>query len=94
MQTSETVKHTPGPWSVAPGKNDMEPVIIQGDPGDPWFIATLHDMEKQTQANARLIAAAPDLLEALEAVLFAGWCGESSPITDNVRRVIAKARGQ
>jgi hypothetical protein len=98
-KTSETQKHTPGPWRAA-----------HSDPAEGadvwWICAGEGNYEKElgsfvggyphdrNEANARLAAAAPDLLDALEAVLFAGWCGESSRITDNVRKAIAKARGQ
>ena len=51
--------HTPGPWDV-PNKS----VKIRGCN----FLATVHWDDDEAEANARLIAAAPDLLAALEAV--------------------------
>jgi hypothetical protein len=62
-----TTTHTPGPWHLAEIPN--HPVFVMAGlqsiceiahPGD--FTAPSPDME----ANARLIAAAPDLLAALE----------------------------
>ena len=58
-------KHTPGPWFV---EADTDIVTDDGD-----FIATTHDPNSDvgTQAEydyARLIAAAPELLAALENV--------------------------
>ena len=63
-------KHTPGPWL-------SNPCGLSGDFGiypdtEPEFkIATLgySGDSSETQANARLIAAAPDLLQALKDVL-------------------------
>lgn len=65
------VKHTPGPWEANfsfPGRDGI---------GDVWQIdadghavcTTQFCYAPNTEANALLIAAAPDLLEALEAVL-------------------------
>lgn len=66
------VEHTPGPWAVEPGTRILrsnimhegqrvaiigESTIIDGDP----------------KANARLIAAAPDLLEACKHALTLIW---------------------
>lgn len=62
-------KHTPGPWEV------LQKIVIGGEiPYTPVYATTLiakvystkfKDYE-QSFANARLIAAAPDLLEALK----------------------------
>ena len=59
---SEELKHAPGPWSIR-----QESV---------WSVGTDHEMtalvygctDKEEEANAHLIAAAPDLLEALKAI--------------------------
>lgn len=61
--------HTPGPWKQGKDWQDIE----AHDPLDsprPWGIATVADScgygngSSESQANARLIAAAPDLLAA------------------------------
>ena len=68
----EKAKHTPGPWEYFPAKDQDgdETISVRGD-GE--FIATLDTVSinfgpfrlpKNGEANARLIAAAPDLLEA------------------------------
>jgi hypothetical protein len=56
---ASTRQHTPGPWGV-------EGSYVHG-PDGKRFLAVASDGEGQ--ANARLIAAAPALLEALEACL-------------------------
>lgn len=55
-------KHTPGPWVTTPEPNRKEWGVDAG----PWGIATCADApgEGSAEANARLIAAAPELLEA------------------------------
>lgn len=62
-------KHTPGPWAWPEHFNgldgaDGEPVL-RWEPYDGMWLSTLDDRE---EANARLIAAAPELLGALRAI--------------------------
>ena len=70
--------HTPGPWSVFDGRevDGISPWVVtkSGDPedSDGLYVAGLADNDAETIANARLIAAAPDLLEALQAMKRAG----------------------
>ena len=56
-------KHTPGPWRVSP---------YYGITGKSVTVAKTEQMpgnyESERMANARLIAAAPDLLDALEKI--------------------------
>lgn len=63
---SET-KHTPGPW-VIDGKNNGGPIIRSR--ADGAYIARANGMPDplETEANAYLIAAAPELYEALRAI--------------------------
>jgi hypothetical protein len=93
----DDVKHTPGPWKVYTAKNGGKIIGIGDAEGggvtDPNF--ALWRAGKEQQANARLIAAAPDLLAALEgmmALLDAGSLYE--PQAYAARAAIAKARGQ
>jgi hypothetical protein len=86
-------KHTPGPWAVSDGDVTNESGIV---------IATVQRAGNgETVPNCRLIAAAPDLLEALEAVL-AMHCMPTEPkrtyrdnagAMDKARAALAKARG-
>ena len=60
--------HTPGPWNVVDTHNQTQ-VSTKRDNGTVKGIADIFDSRDGTpewQANARLIAAAPDLLEALK----------------------------
>lgn len=67
---SNETKHTPGPWNIvddAPGV--MAPKINARDTS--WTIARLvrQSGPSEDNANARLIAAAPDLLAACKALM-------------------------
>ena len=69
-------KHTPGPWELEEWEFDYGPTgdfsIYQSrskTPRMPIACVQLPFNGKRTEANARLIAAAPELLEALQAVL-------------------------
>lgn len=56
-------KHTPGPWTVSPLHTEevWAPAVVYGK-----RIATCqHWPQHDSEANARLIAAAPDLLDLL-----------------------------
>lgn len=58
-----TVKHTQGPWRSSISKNNR--LQISGDNGRQVCIVW---RDEYSEANARLIAAAPELLEALKEV--------------------------
>lgn len=85
-------KHTPGPWEVSKDEGDV--VVVSEDLP---FIATVHTSAlKGTQkANARLIAAAPELLEALKHAekWMEGWAS-ADPYIGYIRAAIAKAEGK
>lgn len=97
-------KHTPGPWAI--GKNhDAESedfIIRQGDdPDSPAIASAFVDhiglTEEESMANARLIAAAPELLAALERLVSACEKGDPETIAENVvfaKRNIRKAKGE
>jgi hypothetical protein len=65
--------HTPGPWIVNPfrAQVDSQRLVDGSDllPVCQLLWPTDHRSEDETQANAYLIAAAPELLEALERIL-------------------------
>lgn len=59
--------HTPGPWTFRAQGEANEYCLMTAD--GRWLLAFLHNGEEWTAkqvANARLIAAAPDLLAALK----------------------------
>lgn len=71
--------------------------LIRDENGDIVAEASALPSEKETEANARLIAAAPDLYEACRA-LVAGFTpeteeGENDPDIAQGLRAIAKAEG-
>lgn len=111
MQQATTI-HTPGPWHVG-YKPDGDP--IDGPNGDYYFDGTVfapdpeYDCEViaegiDSEANAQLIAAAPNLLMAAMRVVVdldhyrevygdISGTGQLSAIIDECNAVIAKATG-
>ena len=59
-----SAQHTPGPWKIC-AKSDT---IIRDQDGK-LLAATMPDFPDYSKANARLIAAAPDLAAALAALV-------------------------
>lgn len=81
-------KHTPGPWAKFGS-------VIRSLAGSDRKVADVRIIDAEGQANAKLIAAAPDLLEALEDLL--SRCESLSvdgvgPQKVAARQAIAKAR--
>ena len=70
-----STKHTPGPWLYVKGDEWSHSVVTnEGElpSGEPsyWTVASINkNREPQHEANAHLIAAAPDLLEACKNAL-------------------------
>ena len=74
-----TAQHTPGPWAMLSEETDKPYIRIRGTKlGDRYKIAnvltpvydgSLERETEETRANARLIAAAPDLLKTLSKTL-------------------------
>jgi len=99
-------KHTPGPW-------EWDGRVWQYDEQEeaPWLVqAPWHDIKSKavlsgsircnTEANARLIAAAPDLLDALRSMLvqfnfntITGIVHDESAVIVKAREAVAKATG-
>ena len=89
--------HTPGPWKIDP----VPPLAVIADNEDGDGIATLEGDAgfPEIHANARLIAAAPDLLEALkEAIEELNQCCSDAHGEDynnpKFNAVLAKVWGQ
>ena len=105
QHAATVVVHTPGPWFVT---------LAAGGTGRPQIVravdSRVQDIVCQrggalTPENARLIAAAPELLAALKELIDAGQFAVDScddiaimlrlgQATDNARAVIAKAEGR
>ncbi|TGE04606.1 hypothetical protein [Hymenobacter fodinae] len=100
------MNHTPGPWKTLAEECDKPYIRVRGGRlGSRYKIANVitpvYDGSTQreadeTRANARLIAAAPDLLEALKKV--STFWNEDNPNADcpydDVDAAIAKATGE
>jgi len=74
------MKHSQGTWSSETGLG-LDVISIDAD-GNRTFIANCgnyqgdNEFTEQKRANARLIAAAPELLEALENLILSISCGD------------------
>lgn len=97
-------KHTPGPWEYRPAMNYIGyaifpigtlPSLAACERYGEVMTVTCFNFPSNTEANARLIAAAPELLEALELILdYLEACAESNYIIEMVEKAISKARGE
>ena len=103
--TNET-KHTPGPWDIRE-MGDANQYCILRENDTKWLIGFFQNGEIWTNeqaANARLIAAAPELLEALTELLAVvnGECphlldedrGGDARLSIAIDEIIAKAKGK
>ena len=96
-----TTKHTPGPWETSVLSDGTQWQVCEEGAGD-WIA------DCKTADNASLIAAAPELLAALEDAVneirrlyavhgshYAGKIGEPDiAVVDKARAVLARAKGQ
>jgi hypothetical protein len=95
--------HTPGPWNVE--ENSSPPLIWGNDYEKPIAEVELHRSyasygDGEAQANAQLIAAAPELLDACMVALgildtgtyAAAWVRHDA--AKQLRAAIAKAKGE
>ena len=60
--------HTPGPWDYVSAEHTAGWGVCVGDGNDLILRMVGRKPKAEKQANARLIAAAPELLEALRAI--------------------------
>ena len=90
-----TSQHTPGPWhSDVPCSRELTCRNIRGNNGEHVAKVGWMDFSEGQEidlANARLIAAAPDMLEALKAVVRVA--DRKTDEFDRARAAIAKATG-
>jgi hypothetical protein len=68
-------RHTPGPWQALKGEANSDERGTWGSIVEPYgfYVAAIwsdcQQLADEAEANARLIAAAPDLLKALREIL-------------------------
>lgn len=97
-------KHTPGPWEANPYGRPTKNLHWQVDKTDS-DVAVASLIGENAEANARLIAAAPALLEALECAVIgfddieqAGLLSDARRIADyraaEARAILKQARGE
>lgn len=86
---------TKGPWKSHAYNQRMGSLISWGDisKGESIAIAVAQKDAKEGIANANLIAAAPEMYEAL-ACLIDVCDGNYRELTDEMQLVLAKARGE
>lgn len=95
-------KHTTGPWRVTI-YGGFDAPRVWSDDGSIALIQHHESGPQEGEANARLIAAAPELLDALESFLRAPSVGSGGPGSSTIvvqefnlraaRAAIAKAKG-
>lgn len=90
-------KHTPGPW-IDDGHDGKDTQIVNSKWGAVAHVIYNGDCSQRV-ANARLIAAAPELLQALEDVILdwetqAAITNANMPSISTARAAIAKATGK
>lgn len=99
------VGHTPGPWFVDDGCHDdvenMRHQLLRGkETENEWIAVGLNDSDGYSESvaychpmNAPLIAAAPELLEALRAIVKGpGLCGPEAWREECLRNAVANGR--
>lgn len=101
-------QHTPGPWVIGQEATDLMACpeggrfhAIDAPDGNHYALAVVvtqlsdptEKSTEQLQANARLIAAAPELLAALQRAIDEAVADDLDDWFANARAVIAKATG-
>ena len=90
--------HTPGPWAYDKDSNEIFScneahgcgwvALVKGNDSNGQPLP-----EEERQANAKLIAAAPELLAALRWIASNGYTAQAADMIDHSRAAIAKAEG-
>jgi hypothetical protein len=97
--TTMNTKHTPGPWTQYRDSRGYVRIQSNVQGGPVAFIEEMNNTggTEQDHANARLIAAAPELLEALERITRVAsveLTGRRDDVLEQARAAIAKATQQ
>lgn len=83
--------HTPGPWRISDLQRNIVVAGKHSNSVATCYIVGITDTMETAEANARLIAAAPDMLEALRGFLTIGYYPETRAAAE---AAIAKAEGR
>lgn len=85
-------KYTPGPWNCSRNSSSGYDIICaENSPVDVCVVSRRDKSQEEINSNARLIAAAPELLAALLAVV--SVADRKTDEFDLARAAIAKATG-
>lgn len=89
---TSAAKHTPGPWRIDPRAACR---VVAGENDTVASAGCQSNLADQYEANARLIAAAPDMLEAIQKALCCaeidGLASAMAVLNTHGRAAIAKA---
>lgn len=96
MKTETGMAHTPGPWKVIEPFDVYDEWRVAIDDNDPGVaVVAVMDSQSENEANAHLIASAPELYAALKALL--DWSTSeyqsNARIDAQARAALAKAEG-
>jgi type VI protein secretion system component VasF len=93
-----TIKHTQGPWT---GRTALDSdgltckIVVEDASGANICEVSPHGhSQMKGESNARLIAAAPDLLEVVQAMANFDGRNNNAALKEMARAAIAKATGQ
>ena len=86
----KTTLHTPGPWAIS---GIYHSIFIAPDDGKSGGLAKVFGCGPNAEANARLIASAPDMFDALQDICDA-FEDQDSTLMDQCRAALAKAKGE
>lgn len=90
----EQVKHTPGPWEYGEERGLCREIHADNGPELYAIAQTRHGDPEICEANARLIAAAPELLDVAQSILADDMVQYlPAEYVEKVRAAIAKATG-
>ncbi len=85
---SNNTKHTPGPWKT---RHNEKSWTIRAE---YELVTKIEDLNSSSEANAHLIAAAPEMYRVLEQCLEISKAFKSAKIPPGIETLLAKARGE
>jgi hypothetical protein len=92
----KNTQYTPAPWKIGVRQPSSDKFIYGPSGEEVADCDRLFNTPQENLANARLIAAAPELLEALQAAEIAieSYSGGESSDLETIRAAISKATGE